>query len=541
MPRMLALSLLAVRALQPARLPRAYRPPPRAALSAADEFVVKVGVVDALRGVAYGDDDDVVAAGVVAGVRVTSEEVAVELALAPRDDADAILAAVLNAAEACRAALVEDGTLDAACKVAVVEAGADEDKDEDAVAAENPLQSDPYDPGLGQGSRRGESLRGVRHVVAVSSCKGGVGKSTTCVNLAKALQRQGYVVGVCDADVHGPSLPSLLGEPDDASVRLAPELGEDGRELLEPFAVRGFAAMSFGYLNDAPAYMRGSRLAGVVQQLCASVAWRTLDVLLVDCPPGTGDAQLTLSQVLDFDGAVVVTTPSALAFKDVVKGIALFDEVAVPLISVVENMGSVVDGAAGSKARRFAETHGLDEHVSRDLERLLAAPLDLFGASSAQKLKDMWGIESIVKVPLLPSPDPTPVSLKDDPSTPAERAALDAYDDLARRVAAFLDKGRPAPPSVEFDGAAFVIDHAGRNTAVAPLELYHKCRCALCVDENSGRARARRPPPADLRPLTLKRTGNYALAVAWSDGHQSLLPYRAFVPGYGATPEGAPD
>ena len=543
--RYLALAWAAAHALQHPGA-RRRRATPCAALSAADEFVVKVGVVDALRGVAYTDEDDVVAAGVVAGVRATSAELGVELALAPKDDADAIVAACA-AARACRDALVADGTLDAACEVrvtdaaaapaaapaAAVEAGAD--------AGGNPLRSDAYDPGLGN-YRTGAALRGVRHVVAVSSCKGGVGKSTTCVNLAAALQRRGLRVGVCDADVHGPSLPALLGPPADATVRLAPEVGEDGRELLEPFEARGFAAMSFGYLNDAPAYMRGSRLAGVVQQLCASVAWRRLDVLLVDCPPGTGDAQLTLAQVLDFDGAVVVTTPSPLAFADVVKGIALFDEVDVPVVGVVENMGSVADARGGAKAAAFAARHGLSAAAAAELAALLEAPLDLFGASSARKLRDMWGIEDVVEVPLLPALGPTPVGFAGPREAPAERAALAAYDDLARHLMEFLARGRPAPPAVEFDGAAFVVGHANRTTRLAPLDLYRRCRCALCVDENSGRARSRPPPPADVVPLTLKRTGNYALAVGWSDGHQSLFPYRAFVPGYGdGTAAGAPD
>ena len=544
--RYLALAWAAAHALQHPGA-RRRRATPCAALSAADEFVVKVGVVDALRGVAYTDEDDVVAAGVVAGVRATSAELGVELALAPKDDADAIVAACAAAARACRDALVADGTLDAACEVMVTDA-AEAAAPAPAPAAEagadaggNPLRSDAYDPGLGN-YRTGAALRGVRHVVAVSSCKGGVGKSTTCVNLAAALQRRGLRVGVCDADVHGPSLPALLGPPADATVRLAPEVGEDGRELLEPFEARGFAAMSFGYLNDAPAYMRGSRLAGVVQQLCASVAWRRLDVLLVDCPPGTGDAQLTLAQVLDFDGAVVVTTPSPLAFADVVKGIALFDEVDVPVVGVVENMGSVADARGGAKAAAFAARHGLSAAAAAELAALLEAPLDLFGASSARKLRDMWGIEDVVEVPLLPALGPTPVGLAGPREAPAERAALAAYDDLARHLMEFLARGRPAPPAVEFDGAAFVVGHANRTTRLAPLDLYRRCRCALCVDENSGRARSRPPPPADVVPLTLKRTGNYALAVGWSDGHQSLFPYRAFVPGYGdGTAAGAPD
>mmetsp|Transcript_4729 Transcript_4729/g.14030 ORF Transcript_4729/g.14030 Transcript_4729/m.14030 type:complete len:334 (+) Transcript_4729:96-1097(+) len=289
------------------------------ALSAEDEFFAKVGLMDALRGV-KADGEDVVAVGVVSRVRASTAALEVTLDLPPALGAAErleVIRACARAAEAYRDALSADGVVPRTCEVTVADT-----PQEAASGAREP----PDDP---ESTRRsGEALRRVQRIIAVSSCKGGVGKSTTAANLALALRDAGLSVGLCDADVHGPSLPSLLGPPEDPLVRLAPERDVgSGRELLEPFRARDIAVMSFGYLSAAPAYMRGARVAGIIQQLTAAVAWRELDTLIVDCPPGTGDVQLTICQVLAIDAAIVVTTPSRLAFADVVKGVALFDEV----------------------------------------------------------------------------------------------------------------------------------------------------------------------------------------------------------------------
>ncbi|KAH8054479.1 hypothetical protein JL722_8827 [Aureococcus anophagefferens] len=327
-------SALVVRHPPPARVAAARSAP----LDAEQEFLTKVSLVEALRGVLV-DGGDVVSSGVVGSVAVSSE--ALELFLdVPKGLGDADAAACVREVEAAAAGVRASlRALSDACAVVVrTDAPPEEDEaPEDLAPPANPLESDGYDMGV-SANRRGESLRRVKTILAVSSCKGGVGKSTVAVNVALTLAKRGLDVGLADADVHGPSVHVLCGEPKDGAVRLAPEMDAYGRELLEPFEAHGLKLMSFGYLNDAPAYMRGSRVSGVVQQIVASVAWRDLDVLVVDCPPGTGDAQLTLCQVLDMDAAVVVTTPSRLSFADVVKGVALFDEVDVPVVAVVENL-----------------------------------------------------------------------------------------------------------------------------------------------------------------------------------------------------------
>ncbi|KAH8066201.1 hypothetical protein JL722_617 [Aureococcus anophagefferens] len=315
---------LVVRRPPPARVAAARSAP----LDAEQEFLTKVSLVEALRGVLV-DGGDVVSSGVVGSVAVSSE--ALELFLdVPKGLGDADAAACVREVEAAAA-------------------------------------------GVRDASRA--SLRRVKTILAVSSCKGGVGKSTVAVNVALTLAKRGLDVGLADADVHGPSVHVLCGEPKDGAVRLAPEMDAYGRELLEPFEAHGLKLMSFGYLNDAPAYMRGSRVSGVVQQIVASVAWR-FGVLVVDCPPGTGDAQLTLCQVLDMDAAVVVTTPSRLSFADVVKGVALFDEVDVPVVAVVENLREFALPRADAErdAAAFVEAQGLDETVAGPLAELLRRP-----------------------------------------------------------------------------------------------------------------------------------------------------------------------
>ncbi len=205
------------------------------------------------------------------------------------------------------------------------------------------------------------SLSGIHAVVAVASGKGGVGKSTTAINLALALVGQGLRVGLLDADVYGPSLPRLLG------ITEKPQA--DG-ERLAPIMRYGLATMSIGFLvaEDTPMIWRGPMVQSALQQMLFDVAWGPLDVLVVDMPPGTGDAQLTMAQQVPLAGAVIVSTPQDLALLDARKGLNMFRRVDVPVLGIIENMSYFTCPHCGGRsdifnhggARREAERLGVD-------------------------------------------------------------------------------------------------------------------------------------------------------------------------------------
>src|SRR3990172_1454574 len=204
-------------------------------------------------------------------------------------------------------------------------------------------------------------IPGVKSLIAVASGKGGVGKTTVAVNLAIALQRLGFTVGLLDADVYGPNVPLMLGTEEAPTA-----LGE--RQIM-PVEVHGLKMISMGLLSpgDKPLIWRGPMLHSVMQQFLRSVMWGELDYLILDLPPGTGDVQLSLSQTVALTGAVIVTTPSMVALADVRKAMEMFRQVNVEIIGVVENMsfflcphcGKSVDVFGHGEGRRVAEAYGV--------------------------------------------------------------------------------------------------------------------------------------------------------------------------------------
>jgi ATP-binding protein involved in chromosome partitioning len=226
------------------------------------------------------------------------------------------------------------------------------------------------------------AIPGVGDIVAVSSTKGGVGKSTVAINLACALRQRGQRVGVLDADVYGPSLPTMLG------LSERPQVIDQSTVIpLEKFGLR---VMSMGFFLDdtSPVIWRGPLVTGLVRQFLKDVRWGELDVLLVDLPPGTGDVALTLVQQVPLAGAVVVTTPQPVALIDVERGIAMFHQVNTPVLGVVENMSGYVCPHCGR----------------RD---------DLFGAGGAAELEQQFGLPILGRIPIEPA-----VRLAGDAGTP---------------------------------------------------------------------------------------------------------------------------
>src|SRR5512134_830579 len=212
---------------------------------------------------------------------------------------------------------------------------------------------------------------GVKNIIAVASAKGGVGKSTTAVNLALGLAAEGASVGVLDADIYGPSQPMMLG------ITGRPE-SKDGKSL-EPMMGHGLQAISIGFLIDVdtPMVWRGPMVTQALEQLLKDTRWRDVDYLVVDLPPGTGDIQLTLAQKVPVTGAVIVTTPQDIALIDARKGLKMFEKVGIPILGVVENMSTHLCSACGHEESIFGS--GGAEKMCKDYgtELLGALPLDI--------------------------------------------------------------------------------------------------------------------------------------------------------------------
>jgi ATP-binding protein involved in chromosome partitioning len=211
----------------------------------------------------------------------------------------------------------------------------------------------------------------VKNIIAVASGKGGVGKSTTSINLAFALMQEGAKVGILDADIYGPSVPIMLGNPD------ASPSSEDQRNMF-PIEAFGLVANSIGYLVPAEnaTIWRGPMVSGALQQLVKETIWPELDYLIVDMPPGTGDIQLTLSQQVPVTAAVVVTTPQDLALADAIKGIAMFEKVDIPVLGLIENMSYYQCLNCGHQEHIFAEGGGQKLASKYGVELLGQLPLD---------------------------------------------------------------------------------------------------------------------------------------------------------------------
>nr|WP_321446240.1 iron-sulfur cluster carrier protein ApbC [uncultured Cohaesibacter sp.] len=206
-------------------------------------------------------------------------------------------------------------------------------------------------------------VEGVRHIVAVSSAKGGVGKSTSAVNLALGLKANGLKVGILDADIYGPSIPRLLGITD------KPEMIE-GTRTLKPMEAYGIVAMSIGFLveEDTPMIWRGPMVVSALTQMLRDVAWNIngeLDVLVVDMPPGTGDIQLTMAQQVPLSGSVIISTPQDLALLDARKGIAMFEKVQIPILGLIENMSYFQCPNCGERHEIFG--HGGARETAADI------------------------------------------------------------------------------------------------------------------------------------------------------------------------------
>ncbi|HXN40972.1 MAG TPA: P-loop NTPase [Myxococcaceae bacterium] len=371
-----------------------------------------------------------------------------------------------------------------------------------------------------------EKLPGIRHVIAVASGKGGVGKSTVSVNLALALQQAGAQTGLIDADILGPSIPVMLGVPRGQP----PAVNTEGRAIpTQPYGLR---VISMGMLtgDDAPAILRGPMVTKYLQMFLGGVAWGKLDYLILDLPPGTGDTQLTLAQSTPLSGAVIVTTPQDVSLAIARRGLRMFEKVQVPILGIVENMSTFICPHCGERTDIFR--HGGGAQMSKDLgvPFLGEIPLDANIVTSGDEGRPI----------LVSHPD---------------SAASQAYRAIAKRLSGQLD----ASVSAVLDSFVWTWDDArntpgwfddavvangsqttpigfgrrdprtlsvlwqdGRRDDLDVRDLRLACMCALCVQEMSGKKMLDpKTVRTDVTPRTITSVGTYAITIAWNDGHGS--------------------
>jgi ATP-binding protein involved in chromosome partitioning len=318
------------------------------------------GIIDPASG------KSVVASGLVGGVATRAGHVAITLEVDPARGA-ALEPLRLACEQAVRAM---PGVLSATA-VMTAERAAPPSPPPPAVHAHRhgPGPGAPGAKTTGGGSRI--DVPGVKHIIAVASGKGGVGKSTTAVNLALGLHAIGVRTGLLDADIYGPSMPRMLG------VKEKPE-STDGKRL-KPIERFGLATMSLGYIvaEDTPMIWRGPMVSSALEQMLRDVEWGELDVLVVDMPPGTGDAQLTLCQRVALAGAIIVSTPQDIALIDARKGLAMFRKVAVPVLGIVENMSYFICPKCGERAEIFGHGGAREEAGKLEVPFLGEIPLHL--------------------------------------------------------------------------------------------------------------------------------------------------------------------
>ncbi len=277
--------------------------------------------------------------------------------------------------------------------------------------------------------------KNIQHILAISSGKGGVGKSTATVNLACALAKTGARVGILDCDVYGPDIPMMMG--------LSGQPEQQGAKLI-PKERHGVKTMSIGYLleDDKPVMWRGPMIHKLIEQFLGDVEWGELDYLLVDMPPGTGDAQISLAQIVPLSGAVLITTPQAVSTYDVAKAISMFGQVNVEILGIIENMAGfavegTVEGATGGKLS--LDLGNRTEELELDATGRFSTVVNIFGAGGAERLAQKYGFPHLGSIPLNPAVrvggdggDPVVAS---NPDSALAKSFIDVAGRVAQRLA----------------------------------------------------------------------------------------------------------
>jgi len=366
---------------------------------------------------------------------------------------------------------------------------------------------------------------GVRHIIAVGSGKGGVGKSTVSVNLALALQQLGARVGLVDADILGPSIPGMLGIPTGEPPRQTP----DGK--MFPAQRHGLKVVSMGMLtgDDNPAVLRGPMVGKYLKLFVDGVHWGPLDYLILDLPPGTGDTQLTLAQSMPLSGVVIVTTPQAVSLRIARRGLRMFQKVQVKILGLIENMRTFTCPHCGETTDIFQRGGG--EQMSRELgvPFLGALPLDADVVTCGDEGRPIVAVQ------------PTSVSAK--VYAAIATALVEQLHETVTVLKPFVwkwdsNEGMPvwAESATRPDGSQStpigflrrdprtlsILWEDGHRDDLDVRDLRLACRCAVCIEEMTGeKLLDPKTIGSDVSPRKIVSIGNYAIQFDWSDGHNS--------------------
>lgn len=375
----------------------------------------------------------------------------------------------------------------------------------------------------------GGPLAHLGRIVPVASGKGGVGKSTVSVNLALSLRARGYRVGLVDADLYGPSIPGMMGIDTSRPPAMTPD------QKVIPARAHDIPVISMAMLtgDDKPAVLRGPMVTKYLQMFLTSVDWGTLDYLILDLPPGTGDTQLTLAQNFPMSGAVIVTTPQRVSLKIARRGIRMFQEVKIPFLGIVENMSSFACPSCGTVTEVFSRGGGRRMAEEMGIAFLGAIPLDPAVVDSGDA-----GTPLIAEAP-------------DSATARAYRAIADALAGEAAGGGGLAvpfdwnwDSGEGAPAlgaassaapdtplaMTRADARTLAIDWAdGHRQHIDVRDLRLACNCAACRDENTGqRLLDSARVPVDVAPVRIWSVGNYGIGVSFTDGHGTgIYPHSA--------------
>lgn len=352
---------------------------------------------------------------------------------------------------------------------------------------------------------------GVNHVIVVGSGKGGVGKSTSAVNLAMALNKLGHKVGLMDADIYGPSVPTMLGKnmPRNADGTVPSPATEEGQ--LIPYDMQGMKVISLGLLigRDQPTVWRAPMATKMINQFLTGVKWGTLDFLIIDLPPGTGDIQLTLSQQSNLTGAIVVTTPQQVAIDIAKKGLLMFQHVGVPILGVIETMSGFGCAECGTVT-------------------------SIFGEGGAKRLAAESSIPLLGQIPvdaaLVRACDEGEPIVSRDPKSPSAQAymqaavkilaAVEATSTTEDEIVPLAVEGLPGPTETNHKLAVYWSD--GQKFVYDATELRFRCPCAVCVDEFSGERKITKDSVD--QSVYLEKAlpvGRYGINLVWSDKHST--------------------